>query len=298
MKIGVVLPQGWVGEYAGWDPARAWGRTLELGHQAEALGFESIWLYDHFQTRGRPADELTFEGFTALSALAAVTKRVRLGHVVLCAGYRNPALVAKMAGTLDVISGGRFELGLGAGWKEDEWLAYGYGFPSLRDRMGILADSLEVVSRMLAPGHATFEGARASVRDAINLPKGIQQPRVPITVGGNGPDVTWRLAARYADELNLDELSPAETAEALPVIRSRCEEIGRDPVTLRVSCHLSARQAVNADIDRKGAPRQAFLAAYRKLGLQRVQVMMPRVDDEAFFDLAADAVAAGLELSA
>ena len=298
MKIGVVLPQGWAREYAGWDAARAWGRTVELARQSEDLGFESIWLYDHFHTRGVPADELTFEAFTALSALAAITSRVRLGHVVLCAGYRNPALVAKMAGTLDVISSGRFELGLGAGWKEDEYVAYGYGFPSLRDRMGMLADSLEVADRMLRPGRATFQGEHAGVQDAINLPKGLQQPRIPIIVGGNGPEVTWRLAVRYADELNLDELTPAETAAAMPVIRSRCEEIGRDPATLRVSCHISARQPQNADVGVSGAPRRAVLAAYRDAGIDRVMAMITLVDDDrALVDLAADAVAAGAELA-
>lgn len=299
MKIGVVLPQGWAREYTGWDAAQAWARTVELARQSEDLGFESIWLYDHFHTWGIPADEMTFEAFTALSALAAITSRVRLGHVVLCAGYRNPALVAKMAGTLDVISGGRFELGLGAGWKEDEWLAYGYGFPSLHDRMGMLADSLEVVDRMLRPGRATYEGLHASVRDAINLPKGPQQPRIPIMVGGNGPEVTWRLAARYADELNLDELPPAETAAAMRVIRSRCEEIGRDPTTLRVSCHISARQPMNADVGRSGAPRQAVLAGYRDAGMDRVMAMISLVDDDqALAHLAADAVAAGAEMTA
>ena len=131
---------------------------------------------------------------------------------MLCAGYRNPALVAKMISTLDVVSGGRAELGLGAGWKEDEYTAYGFGFPPLRTRMQLLEDTLEIVSRMLAPGRATYDGATASVRDAINVPRGLQDPRVPILVGGNGPNRTWRLAARFADELNLDWLSPEETA--------------------------------------------------------------------------------------
>ncbi len=292
MKIGLVLPQGWLSEYAGWDHARAWERTAARAHQAEDVGLESVWLYDHFHTRGRPADELTFEAFTALSAIAALTSRVRLGHIVLCAGYRNPALVAKMAGTLDVISGGRFELGLGAGWKEDEYVAYGYSFPSLHDRMGLLTDSLEVVTRMLLPGRANFEGTYARVRDAVNLPKGLQAPRIPIIVGGNGPEVTWRLAARYADEVNLDELSVEETASAMPVIRSRCEEIGRDPATLVVSCHLSSRPSEMAAVGRPGRQRQEMLAAYRDLGVGRVMVRLPGVDDDqAVAALAADGAA-------
>ena len=166
---------------------------------------------------------------------------MRLGHIVICTAFRNPALTAKMISTLDVISGGRMELGIGAGWKRDEWLAYGYGFPETRERLAMLADHLEVITRMLQGGrsdHATYEGTYASVRDAINVPKPLQQPRVPIMVGGNGPQVTWRLAARHADELNLDGMSPDELAEVLPVIRSRCEEIGRDPDTLRISVHL------------------------------------------------------------
>src|SRR3990172_6990933 len=129
MKIGVIVPQGWTGEYRGWDAVEAWARTLAVAKQSEALGFESIWLFDHFHTVPRPTLEITFEAFTALAALAAQTKRVRVGHVVLCAAYRNPALTTKMISTLDVISAGRTELGLGAGWKRDEWRAYGYRFP-------------------------------------------------------------------------------------------------------------------------------------------------------------------------
>ena len=133
------------------------------------------------------------------------------------------------------------ELGIGAGWKEDEWRAYGYGFPDTPDRLANLHDQLEVITRMLAPGrsvHATYDGRYARVEDAVNVPKPIQQPRVPIMVGGNGPNVTWRLAARFADELNVDGLRQNELRDALPVIRGRCEEIGRDPATLRVSVHL------------------------------------------------------------
>ena len=293
MKIGIVLPQGWVQEYAGWDPAQAWARTVELARQSERLGFESVWLYDHFQTFPRPTDEITFEAFTGLSALATLTSRVRLGHLVLCAGYRNPALVAKMIGTLDVISGGRIDLGIGAGWKQDEFLAYGYGFPSLADRLGLLADSLEIIRAMLGPGRATFSGAHARVEDAVNLPKGLQEPRVPIMVGGNGPRVTWRLAARHADELNLDNAGPEEVRAALPVIADRCREIGRDPDSLRLSC-LAPR--VRADT--AGKERRELLASYRAAGLHRVMLMLRSSvhGDEALERLAEDATAAGAEL--
>jgi len=293
MQIGVVLPQGWTGEYDGWEPRRAWERTATVARQAERLGFESIWVFDHFETEPVPTDELTFESFTTLAALAALTERVRIGQVVICTGFRNPALTAKMIGTLDVISGGRMELGIGAGWKEDEWRAYGYGFPDTPTRLAMLADHLEVISRMLAPGHATYAGTHASVTDAINVPRGLQEPRVPVMVGGNGPNVTWRLAARHADELNLDWLTPAEVREALPVIASRCEEIGRDPATLRLSVNISRYVLATA-----GAARADLLAAYREVGVARVMGLLPEsaTSDEALELLARDAGAAGCTL--
>ncbi len=297
MKIGVIVPQGWVGEYDGWDPGRAWRRTTEVAVQADRLGFESIWLFDHFHTVPRPTDEITFESFTSLAALAALTTRVRLGHIVICTAFRNPALTAKMISTMDTISAGRMELGIGAGWKRDEWLAYGYGFPETRERLARLGDDLEVFVRMLAGDkhdHATYVGRYAEVKDAINVPKPIQRPRVPIMVGGNGPNVTWRLAARHADELNLDGMTPEEVVEALPMIRSRCAEIDRDPASLALSVHIWTDNLPDA-----GAERVALLAAYREIGVDRVMAIVKRsvTDDAALEALAGDARAAGLELA-
>ena len=295
MRIGVVVPQGWVGEYDGWEPRDAWRRTTEVARQADRLGFDSIWLFDHFHTVPRPTDEITFESFTSLSALAALTERVRVGHIVICTAFRNPALTAKMISTMDSISGGRMELGIGAGWKRDEWIAYGYGFPETAERLARLGDDLEVITRMLEGDkhqHATYDGRYAQVRDAINVPKPIQRPRVPIMVGGNGPKVTWRLAARHADELSLDGLTPAEVAEALPVIVARCEEIGRDPTTLPVSVHIW-----NESMARSGPPRVDLLAGYRDLGVSRVMSLLrdSAKTDEALESLVEDARRAGVE---
>ena len=294
MKVGVVVPQGWTGEYAGWDPQEAWRRSVEVARQVEALGFESIWLYDHFHTLPDPRDEITFESFTSLAHLGAVTERVRLGHVVLCAGFRNPALTAKMISSMDTHTGGRMELGIGAGWKRDEWEAYGYGFPDTRDRLAALEDQLVVLRAMMAPGHATHAGRFASVHDAINLPAPVQQLRVPIMLGGNGPNVTWRLAARYADELNLDGLTPDEVADALPVVRARCEEIDRDPATLPVSVHVFWRASHAA-----GATRVELLSAYRDLGMSRVitPIRAATDSDEALGSFAEDCRQAGLDLA-
>lgn len=295
MRVGIIVPQGWTGEYDGWDASRAWARTVAVAHQAETLGFDSIWLFDHVQTEPVPTDEITFEAFVGLSALASETARVRLGHLVLCAGYRNPALVAKMIATLDVVSGGRAELALGAGWKEDEYVAYGWGFPPLKERMAALEDALEITSRMLAPGRTTFGGSTAVVKDAINVPRGLQKPRVPILVGGNGPNRTWRLAARFADELNLDWLSPEEVVEARPVIASRCAEIGRDPATLRLSVNIGRPQSAP-----EGAARVGLLRRYADAGVDRVMTLIraSATDDEALERFARDCVAAGAELDA
>lgn len=276
MRVGVIAPQGWTGEYDGWEPARAWARTVAVAHEADLLGFDSVWLFDHLQTEPVPTAEITFEAMTGLAALAAETVRVRLGHLVLCAGYRNPALAVKMISTIDVVSGGRAELGLGAGWKEDEFVAYGFGFPPLRTRMAQLEDALEIASRMLAPGRATWEGPTASVRDAHNVPRGLQDPRIPIVVGGNGPNRTWRLAARFADELNLDWSSPEEVEEARVVIADRCAEIGRDPATLRVSVNIG-RAASAAE----GAPRTELLRRYREAGVDRVMTLLRASADDA-----------------
>jgi F420-dependent oxidoreductase-like protein len=294
MKFGVIVPQGVDHEYDGWEPSAAWRRAIEVARHAEALGFESIWLYDHFQTDPIPEDEITFEGFTMLAGLGASTERVRVGHLVLGAGYRNPALVAKMASTLDVITGGRMELGLGAGWKEDEYVAYGYDFPPLKERFAILADVLEIVVRMLSGQHATFAGDHCQVTDAINVPVGLQKPRIPIVIGGNGPKVTFRLAARHADELNLDGLSPEEVAAAIPVVRQRCDEVGRDPSSLRISVHLWGET-----VEGGGEARTRRLAAYRELGVSRViaQLHASATDLDVLTRFRDDAFAAGAELS-
>jgi F420-dependent oxidoreductase-like protein len=294
MKVGLLAPQGWKGEYDGWDPAAAWARTVELAEQAEELGFESLWVFDHFHTVPEPTDEITFESFSVLAALAMATRRVRLGHMVVCAGFRNPAHIAKLASTLDVISGGRFELGIGAGWKRDEWLAYGYGFPPIGARMDAFGEALEVISRMLAPGHATFEGAHAHVRNAINVPKGIQQPRLPIIVGGNGEKRTAGFAIRYADELNYVFLDPDEIAERMASVRQRCVAEGRDPATLRFSLY-----ARDEEMREPGQVRVDLLDRLQEIGLDRAVCFptrwSPTAEAQAAF--AADCRAAGIELA-
>ena len=293
MQVGLLAPQGWKCEYDGWRPADAWARTVELARNVEALGFESLWVFDHFHTVPSPTDEITFESFSVLSALAMATERVRLGHMVVCTGFRNPALTAKLSSTIDVISGGRFELGIGAGWKEEEWRAYGYGFPTLGERMAALADHLEVIQAMFGPGRAHYEGPYAHVRGAINVPKGIQE-RIPIIVGGNGQRVTAGLAIRFADELNYVFLSAAETAERMAAVRARCEKEGRDPSTLRFSLYTRDEEMRDA-----GQARIDVIGELREVGLDRIVCFPTRWSPtvEAQESFADDCRAAGAELA-
>jgi alkanesulfonate monooxygenase SsuD/methylene tetrahydromethanopterin reductase-like flavin-dependent oxidoreductase (luciferase family) len=215
--------------------------------------------------------------------------------MVVCTGFRNPALTAKLSSTIDIICGGRFELGIGAGWKEDEWRAYGYGFPPLAERLAALGDHLQIIRALLEPGRATFEGQYASVHRAINEPKGLQKPRIPIIVGGNGRNVTFRYAAKFAEELNLVYLSPDGVAELLPIIRARCEEIDRDPATLRVSLYSR-----DDDVQAVGQERVDMLAAFAALGLDRIVCFPSRWDQslDAQARFAEDCRAAGLDMTA
>ena len=293
MQVGLIIPQGWKGEYDGWEAGAAWDRTLDLARHADALGFESLWVFDHFHTVPEPTDEITFESFTTLSALATVTDRARIGHMVVCTGFRNPAYTAKLASTLDVISGGRFELGIGAGWKEDEWLAYGYGFPPTAERLATFGEHLEVITRMLAPGRATWVGERASVVDAINVPRGIQD-HIPLIVGGNGRKKTAGLAVKHADELNFVFLSPDEVAERMVDVRAKCEAAGRDPESLRFSVYI-----LDEDYLEPGRARVDHIRAYANVGVDRIVCFptkkAPTLETQERF--AEDCVAAGIVLA-
>ena len=290
MKIGITLPQGCDREFLGLDGRAAWARTVDVAREAERLGFESLWIYDHFQVDPPLIDAPILEPFVELTGIAMATSRVRLGHLVLAAAYRPAGLTAKMLSTLDVIAGGRAELGIGAGWKEDEWRAYGYGFPEARERLAILEDHLEVISRMLGPGHATFRGRYATVEDAIHEPVSAGG-HIPVLIGGNGPNVTWRLAARFADELNLDAMLPRDVEAALPVIHARCEEIGRAPSTLRVSVHIWGPPDAPA-----GTARRDRLREYRDVGVSRVMLQgFAAVSDPGHLErIAEDCAAVGL----
>ena len=255
-SFGVVVPQGWRRDL---DHVRGgaaqFQAMVETAREAERLGFESVWLYDHLQSLpGREAGTV-FECWAALAAIARETSAVELGQTVTCVGYRNPALLAKTASTVDAASGGRVVLGLGAGWDEAEYRAYGYRFPPLRERLEQLDEAAQVVLAMWTEGRASFEGRHFRVDGAQNEPKGAGGRRIPLLIGGAGERVLLRLVARHADACNLtDHTDPAWYRHKLGVLRAHCEELGRDYDAIRRTASLNVYVAESrAELERLSA---------------------------------------------
>src|SRR5579859_7772999 len=163
MRFGLFVPQGWRLDLTGIDPADQWATMSELARLADTGPFESIWVFDHFHTVPVPTREATHEAWSLMAAFAAVTSRVRLGQMCTCMGYRNPAYLAKVAATVDVISGGRAEMGIGGGWYEHEWRAYGYGFPTAGERIGMLDEGVQIMRQLWSTGNATLDGKHYQV---------------------------------------------------------------------------------------------------------------------------------------
>jgi F420-dependent oxidoreductase-like protein len=227
--FGVIVPQGWRMDLVGIaDPVEAYEMMTEVAQNAEELGYDAIWLFDHFHTVPVPTQEVTFECWTSTAALARDTKRVRIGQIVTCNSYRNPALLAKMASTVDVLSHGRLNFGIGAGWYEHEYQAFGYDYPDAPTRLRHLREAVQVILRMWTEEEAHFEGKYYQVRGAINQPKGVQKPHIPMLIGGGGEQVTLKLVAQYGDACNVGNLEPEGIAHKFEVLRQHCENIGRD----------------------------------------------------------------------
>jgi len=261
VQFGLFVPQGWILDLVDIeDPIEQYETMSRVAQTAERLGFDSIWLFDHFHTYHEPVLETTFECWTSTAALARDTSRIRLGQMVTCNGYRNPALLAKMASTVDVLSHGRLDFGIGAGWYEHEHLAYGYPYPSTADRLRMLREAVQVIRAMWTEPYASFEGTYYRISGAINEPKGVQKPHPPIWVGGSGEKVTLKLAAQYGDATNfgghLDDMS--WYAHKLEVIRAHCAELGRDPDSLIRSTN------VETSLVRAGDDPAALTQRYRR----------------------------------
>ena len=230
IRLGVQIP---VYAYPGLADRDLFGRIVEVVTAAEDAGFDSFFLMDHVQQIGgvgRPEDPM-LEPYTLLGALAARTSRLTLGTLVSCVVYRNPALLAKMVTTLDIVSGGRAILGIGAGWYEDEATRYGYAWPSARERLDRLEDALRICRAMFTDQRATVEGRHHVVREALNNPRPLQLGGPKILVGGGGERRTLKLAAQYADACNVFDSLDA-VRRKLAVLTGHCRQFGRDPAEI------------------------------------------------------------------
>jgi len=227
MRFGLFVPQGWRLDLVGIDPADQWTTMKGIAQHADAGPWASIWVYDHFHTVPVPTDEATHEAWTLMSAFGAVTERVRLGQMCTCMGYRNPAQLAKVAATCDIISGGRVEMGIGAGWYEHEWRAYGYGFPAAPDRLGMLDEGVQIMRQAWTQGRATLDGTHFQVDGAIVAPRPLQSGGIPLWIAGGGEKVTLKIAAKYAQYTNFDGTIEGFTRKS-ELLRGHCDTVGTD----------------------------------------------------------------------
>lgn len=229
IQWGLIIPQGWHSEYPlTMDPTDKSEFMIKVAKKAENLGFDSIWTIDHLHPVPDPSlPHPVFECWTTLSAIARETKSIRLGQMVTCACFRNPALLAKMASTVDLLSKGRLELGLGAGWYAEEFKAYGYDFATPRIRLGHLRDTVEIVKKLWTQDKVTHLGEFYQVHDAYSYPRPLQKPHPPLTIAGSGEKITLRIVAEHASYSNFQDLPPI-FAKKLKVLQKHCKDVGRD----------------------------------------------------------------------
>lgn len=229
VKFGLFVPQGWKMDLVGIDdPAEQYEAMTAVAKAADAGPWDSVWVYDHFHTVPEPTMETTFECWTVSATLARDTERVRIGQMVGCNGYRNPALYAKIASTVDVASHGRLNAGIGAGWYEHEWRAYGYGFPEVPERMRMFREAVEIIDKMWTEERPTFFGKHYTIDGPINKPKGgVPGKKIPLWIGGGGEKVTLKLVAQYGDACNVGR-DPELCRHKLEVLKGYCETVGRN----------------------------------------------------------------------
>ncbi len=230
MKFGVFVPQGWKMDLAGIDdPIEQFEAMTNVAKEADKGPWDSIWVFDHFHTVPTPTQNSVFESWTISATLARDTKNVNVGQMVNCNGYRNPALFAKIASTVDAASHGRLYAGYGAGWYEHEWKAYGYGFPETKERMAAFKEGVQIIHKMWTEDKPSFSGKYYSIDEPINEPKSARPGRkVPLWIGGGGEKVTLRLVAQYGDACNVGGGDAAVIKEKLDILQAHCEREGRD----------------------------------------------------------------------
>ncbi|MEE9244114.1 MAG: LLM class F420-dependent oxidoreductase [Mycobacterium sp.] len=227
MRFGLFIPQGWRMDLVGIPAENHWQVMRDLALHADGQQWDSLWVYDHFHTVPMPSDEATHEAWTLMAACAATTSRIKLGQMCTAMSYRNPAYLAKVAATADVISGGRIQMGIGGGWYEHEWRAYGYGFPSAGVRLARLDEGVQIMRNAWRDGRVSFDGKHYQVDGAIVAPKPLQQDGIPLWIAGGGEKVTLKIAAKYAQYTNFSA-DPDEFTHKSEILAGHCREVGTD----------------------------------------------------------------------
>ncbi|MCH9668719.1 MAG: LLM class F420-dependent oxidoreductase [Actinomycetia bacterium] len=228
MRFGLFIPQGWRLDLVGIEPGDQWQVMRDLAGYVDDGGiWDSLWVYDHFHTVPVPTHEATHEAWSLMSAYAATTSRIKLGQMCTAMSYRNPVYLAKVAATADLISGGRIQMGIGGGWYEHEWRAYGYGFPSAGVRLARLDEGVQIMRQAWHAGAVTFSGKHYQADGAIVEPKPLQSEGIPLWIAGGGEKVTLRIAAKYAQYTNFTS-EPEGFAHKSGVLADHCKKAGTD----------------------------------------------------------------------
>ncbi|MBS9535233.1 LLM class F420-dependent oxidoreductase [Mycobacterium sp. M1] len=262
-----------------------WADMLAVWQAADDIDvYESGWTFDHFYPIFSDPTGPCLEGWTTLTALAQATTRLRVGNLVTGIHYRHPAVLANMVAAVDIISGGRLELGIGAGWNEEESGAYGIELGTAGERMDRFEEACQVLISLLSRETTTFDGSYYRLTDARNEPKGPQRPHPPICIGGSGEKRTLRIAARYAQHWNFVGGTPAEFARKRDVLAAHCEDIGRDPGEIMLSAHVR----LEPDLDYRRVVDDA--AALGAEGLDLAIVYLPAPHDPVVLEPLAEAV--------
>ncbi len=227
MRFGLFIPQGWRLDLVGIEPERHWAVMRDLAAYADGSRWDSLWVYDHFHTVPMPTGEATHEAWSLMSAYAATTSRIKLGQMCTAMSYRNPVYLAKVAATADIISGGRIQMGIGGGWYEHEWRAYGFGFPSAGVRLARLDEGVQIMRDAWRDGKVSFAGREYQVDGAIVQPKPLQNNGIPLWIAGGGEKVTLRIAAKYAQYTNFSP-EPDAFVHKSEVLAQHCRDVGTD----------------------------------------------------------------------
>ena len=251
MRFGAFTPQGWRHDLVGVPVDQHWPTMLGIAEDVERLGYESVWVYDHFHPVPKPTQEPVYEAWTLMAALAAATDTVRIGQMCTSNSYRQPSYLAKVAASIDVISGGRLEMGIGAGWYEHEYDGYGYPFPKPSVRIGQLREGVEIMRRMWTEDEVDYEGDHYTLRGALCRPKPLQDPMIPVWVAGGGEQLTLNVAARYADYTNFGSTLD-EFRHKSEVLAGHCDDVGRDyeEITRTTNFNIAIGET-DADVKRR-----------------------------------------------